>query len=85
MDVKAARSRIANLTTIRKFALDHPAFPENTLRDIRYHSKPRVSATGETIPPNGFADCFVKIPGQEKVLIDPDKFAEKVEEGRGAL
>ena len=57
------------------------AVAEHTIRDQRYHAQPRLSARGETIPPNGFGDAFVKVG--RKVLVDMDRYLEKIEAGRG--
>jgi hypothetical protein len=58
-----------------------PAFPEPTLRDLVYHSEPRLGADGETKPANGFAVCVVRING--RVLIDWDRFLGWIESNRG--
>jgi hypothetical protein len=58
-----------------------PAFPVATIRDRRYHALPRLRADGTMSEPNGFADAFVKVGG--KVLVDLDRFVERLEQGRG--
>jgi hypothetical protein len=35
--------------------------PLATLRDLRFYSRDRVSAKGQTIPGNGFAPAFLKL------------------------
>ena len=73
---------IPNVVSIREFARRFPQFSEATARDWVYHATERVSARGETIPPNGFAPCIVRIG--DKVTIDLDVFPLWLERGRAA-
>jgi hypothetical protein len=60
---------IPHLVTVKRLAdLCPDLFPQPRTRDLIYHSEPRISAQGETIPPNGFASCIVRAAGC--VLID---------------
>ena len=73
---------IPSLAAVRDLAREHPQFGEASLRDWIYHSTPRLNARGETIPPNGFAPCMVRVG--RRVLIDRDAFARWIERGRVA-
>jgi hypothetical protein len=73
---------IPDLVAISDLANEHPRFPELTLRDLVYHAEPRLTARGETIPPNGFAPCIVRIG--RRVLIDRNAFALWIEQRRVA-
>jgi len=73
---------IPELAAIADLARENPRFPELTLRDLVYHAEPRLTARGETIPPNGFAPCIVRIG--RRVLIDRAAFAKWIEQRRGA-
>lgn len=73
---------ILDLASIAQLARDTPAFPESTLRDLVYHAQPRLTARGETIPPNGFASCVVRVG--RRVLIDRSAFGLWIEKRRGA-
>ena len=57
-----------------------PAFPAPTLRDLVYHSAPRLAANGELKPANGFAICIVRIGG--RVLLDWERLLEWIETHR---
>lgn len=50
--------------------------------DLVYHAEPRLTARGETIPPNGFAPCIVRIG--RRILIDRGAFALWIEQRRAA-
>jgi hypothetical protein len=73
---------IPDLAAIATLAIEHPELPEPTLRDLVYHAEERVTARGETIPPNGFASCIVRIG--RRVLIDRHAFALYIERRRAA-
>lgn len=75
--------RPPNLVTIEEAARQRPFFTPASLRDKRYHGRPRLSARGEVIPPNGFADVFVVVG--RRVLVDLDRLDERVEAGRGEM
>jgi hypothetical protein len=75
-------SRIPDLASLAELASQHPQFPLPTLRDLVYHAEPRLTARGETIPPNGFGSCIVRVG--RRVLIDRDAFARWLERGRVA-
>jgi len=75
-------STMPDLAAIADLASEHPQLPEPTLRDLVYHAEPRLTARGETIPPNGFAPCIVRIG--RRVLIDRDAFAVWIEQRRAA-
>jgi hypothetical protein len=85
-------AKILRLLTFGLFAERHEAFPESTLRWLKYRSEPvkrtRRGKGGEQVvedlPPNGFADAFVKVGG--RLLIDEKKFFEIVaaQNGRSA-
>ncbi len=78
----------ANLATIRETAKRYPWFSEATIRDKVYHSRERMSARGEKIPPNGFARCVVKLDHDAskrgQILIDLDQLDAWIEEHRCA-
>jgi len=74
--------RVPNLLPIREVAKRRPYLSEATLRDKWYHARPRLSATGSEIPPNGWAACFVKLGRQ--VLVDIDVLDALVEQHRAA-
>ena len=57
---------MSNLLTIRQFAEKHPAFPQGSLRHMRFNA--------ET---NGFKPAFLTVG--RKVLIDEAKFFAIVE------
>ena len=71
-----------NLAEVREIANENPKFREPSLRDLIYHSVPRLTAKGETVPPNGFAPCIVRVG--RRVLIDRDAFAKWLEQQRVA-
>jgi len=73
---------IPDLAAIADLASENPQFPEPTLRDLVYHAAPRLTARGETIPPNGFAPCIVRIG--RRVLIDRRALALWLEQRRAA-
>ena len=75
-------TRIPDLAAISDLAREHPRFTELTLRDLVYHAEPRLTARGETIAPNGFAPCIVRIG--RRVLIDRAAFAKWIEQRRAA-
>jgi len=75
-------SRIPDLASVAELASEYRQFPVPTLRDLIYHSEPRLTARGETIPPNGFATCIVRVG--RRVLIDRDQLACWLERGRAA-
>ena len=63
--------KIPRLVSVKRLAELHPEiFPQARTRDLIYHAELRISARGETIPPNGFASCVVRAAGC--VLIDLD-------------
>lgn len=71
----SSRNGKRNLKTFTQFSRDHEAFPESSLRWIRFCSSPgRKNSLGEPIPVNGFAEAFVQIG--RRVYIDEDKFFE---------
>jgi hypothetical protein len=73
---------LPDLAAIREIANERPQFPEPSLRDLVYHAEPRLTARGETIPPNGFAPCVFRIG--RRVLIDRNAFAVWIERHRAA-
>ena len=73
---------LPHLAAIAELASEQPQLPEPTLRDLVYHAERRLTANGETIPPNGFAPCIVRIG--RRVLIDRDAFALWLEQRRAA-
>jgi len=73
---------LPDLVAIPDLASESPQFPEPTLRDLVYHAEPRLTARGETIPPNGFAPCIVRIG--RRVLIDRTALAAWIEQRRAA-
>jgi hypothetical protein len=75
-------SRIPDLASVAELASEQPQFSVPTLRDLIYHSEARLTARGETIAPNGFASCIVRVG--RRVLIDRDAFASWIERGRAA-
>lgn len=75
-------SRIPDLASIAELATEHPQFPTASLRDLIYHSEPRLTARGASIQANGFASCIVRVG--RRVLIDRDAFASWLEKGRAA-
>ena len=76
------QATLPKLAAIAELASENPHLPEPTLRDLVYHAEPRLSARGETIPPNGFAPCIVRIG--RRVLIDRDALKMWIEQGRAA-
>lgn len=70
-----------NFVTITDAAIQRPFLKPTRLRDLRYHSRPRINARGEEIPPNGFGDVFVEIG--RTVFVDLDRLDAKIEENRG--
>lgn len=76
-----------NLVPIREAVRKRPFLgSEASLRDKWYHAQPRQSARGETIPPNGWARCFVKL-GEGKrapLLVDLDQLDALIENHRAA-
>ena len=72
--------RVPNLVSVREAGTRIPAIPEASFRDLIYHSEARISASGETIPANGFATCIVRIGG--RVLIDFDAVLDWIETHR---
>lgn len=64
-------NRIPTLLTILQFANKHPAFPQRTLRDFIYKSKPRKLKAGPTRA-NGFARVIVR--HGTRILIDEEAF-----------
>ena len=73
---------IPDLASVADIAREHKAFTVPTLRDLIYHSQPRLSARGVQIPANGFSPCIVRVGG--RVLIDREAFALWLERGRVA-
>jgi len=74
---------IPRLVSVKRLAELYPEqFPQARTRDLIYHSEPRTSARGETIPPNGFASCIVRTGG--RVDIDLDAVPLWLELGRVA-
>lgn len=73
---------LPDLAAINDLARQYPQFPTPTLRDLVYHAEPRLTARGETIPPNGFAPCIVRIG--RRVLIDRRAFGMWIEQRRAA-
>ncbi len=70
-----------DLRSVKRIAKELPEFPEPTLRDLIYHSEERLSANGDTIPANGFADCIIRIGG--RLWIDWPRFLAWIESHRG--
>jgi hypothetical protein len=64
------QAKIPNIAPVKEVSRRYPQFSEPTLRDLIYHSVPRLSARGETIPPNGFAPCIVRIGGKVTINLD---------------
>ena len=73
---------LPDLAALNEFAREYPQFPTPTLRDLVYHAEPRLTARGETVPPNGFAPCIIRIG--RRVMIDRGAFAAWIEARRAA-
>lgn len=73
----ATDRRVPNLKPLTEVSKLVPALPEKTLRDLVYHAEPRLRADGETIPPNGFDVCVVRIGC--RVFIDLDRLIDWIE------
>ena len=75
---------VPTLFTLPQFAEKHPAFSIQSLRWIRFRAFPveRSFRDGkvEDVPPNGFAEAFVKVAG--RVYVDEQRFFEIAEQGR---
>ena len=80
---------IPRLVSVKRLSELYPEqFPEVRTRDLIYHAEPRISARGETIPPNGFAACIVRTGGRGarcgRVDIDLDAVGLWIERNRQA-
>lgn len=73
--------RKPNLATVEETAKKYPFLTPASIRDRIYHATPRLSARGETIPPNGFGRCVIRIGQgkQARIFIDLDQFEEWLE------
>ena len=73
---------------VTELASEYRRFPVPTLRDLIYHAEPRLTARGETIPPNGFGSCIVRVgrrveltveaPSEEDAMATVDRLASSL-------
>jgi len=69
-------TQIRTVYTIDELA-NHPefkVFTKSSLRHLIYKSRPRLSASGDTIPSNGLVEAGAIIRIGRKILIDAENF-----------
>lgn len=62
------------LFSIKDFCARNPAFPEATVRDLKFKAEPRFKANGEVIAGNGLLEAGAIVRCGRKVLIDETRF-----------